>query len=126
MAKVNNIITADHIKIVLLKFKVELTDRRDGKNHKAEAIEIMGADFNVDAAQKKVEQKYAALGYDVYDIEVIGQRTYDTTALDLYETLQDDELGKPVKGITSLFNTTSDSWRKDAEAAAREELKGDI
>ena len=125
MAKVNNIITADHIKIVLLKFKVELTDRRDGKNHKAEAIEIMGADFNVDAAQKKVEQKYAALGYDVYDIEVIGQRTYDTTALDLYETLQDDELGKPVKGITSLFNS-ADSWRTAAEDAAREELKGDI
>lgn len=125
MAKNNNMVTADHIKIVLLKFKVELTDRRNGKNSKAEAIEIMGADFNVDAAQKKVKQKYAALGYDVYDIEVIGQRTYDTTALELYETLQDDELGKPVKGITSLFNS-ADSWRTAAEDAAREELKGDI
>lgn len=125
MAKNNNMVTADHIKIVLLKFKVELTDRRNGKNSKAEAIEIMGADFNVDAAQKKVEQKYAALGYDVYDIEVVGQRTYDTTALELYETLQDDELGKPVKGITSLFNS-ADSWRTAAEDAAREELKGDI
>ena len=118
-------VTADHIKIVLLKFKVELTDRRNGKNSKAEAIEIMGADFNVDAAQKKVEKKYAALGYDVYDIEVVGQRTYDTTALELYETLTDDELGKPVKGITSLFNS-ADSWRTAAEDAAREELKGDI
>lgn len=125
MAKNNNMVTADHIKIVLLKFKVELTDRRNGKNSKAEAIEIMGADFNVDAAQKKVKQKYAALGYDVYDIEVIGQRTYDTTALELYETLPDDELGKPVKGITSLFNS-ADSWRTAAEDAAREELKGDI
>jgi len=125
MAKNNNMVTADHIKIVLLKFKVELTDRRNGKNSKAEAIEIMGADFNVDAAQKKVEQKYAALGYDVYDIEIAGQRTYDTTALELYETLQDDELGKPVKGITSLFNS-ADSWRTAAEDAAREELKGDI
>lgn len=125
MAKNNNMVTADHIKIVLLKFKVELTDRRNGKNSKAEAIEIMGADFNVDAAQKKVEQKYAALGYDIYDIEVAGQRTYDTTALELYETLQDDELGKPVKGITSLFNS-ADSWRTAAEDAAREELKGDI
>lgn len=125
MAKSNNMVTADHIKIVLLKFKVELTDRRNGKNSKAEAIEIMGADFNVDAAQKKVEQKYAALGYDVYDIEVVGQRTYDTTALELYETLPDDELGKPVKGITSLFNS-ADSWRTAAEDAAREELKGDI
>ena len=125
MAKNNNMVTADHIKIVLLKFKVELTDRRNGKNSKAEAIEIMGADFNVDAAQKKVKQKYAALGYDVYDIEVIGQRTYDTTALELYETLPDDELGKPVKGITSLFNS-ADSWRTAAEYAAREELKGDI
>lgn len=125
MAKTNNMVTADHIKIVLLKFKVELTDRRNGKNSKAEAIEIMGADFNVDAAQKKVEQKYAALGYDVYDIEVAGQRTYDTTALELYETLPDDELGKPVKGITSLFNS-ADSWRTAAEDAAREELKGDI
>lgn len=125
MAKSNNMVTADHIKIVLLKFKVELTDRRNGKNSKAEAIEIMGADFNVDAAQKKVEQKYAALGYDVYDIEIAGQRTYDTTALELYETLQDDELGKPVKGITSLFNS-ADSWRTAAEDAAREELKGDI
>lgn len=125
MAKTNNMVTADHIKIVLLKFKVELTDRRNGKNSKAEAIEIMGADFNVDAAQKKVEQKYAALGYDVYDIEVVGQRTYDTTALELYETLPDDELGKPVKGITSLFNS-ADSWRTAAEDAAREELKGDI
>lgn len=125
MAKNNNMVTADHIKIVLLKFKVELTDRRNGKNSKAEAIEIMGADFNVDAAQKKVEKKYAALGYDVYDIEVAGQRTYDTTALELYETLQDDELGKPVKGITSLFNS-ADSWRTAAEDAAREELKGDI
>lgn len=125
MAKSNNMVTADHIKIVLLKFKVELTDRRNGKNSKAEAIEIMGADFDVDAAQKKVEQKYAALGYDVYDIEIAGQRTYDTTALELYETLQDDELGKPVKGITSLFNS-ADSWRTAAEDAAREELKGDI
>ena len=125
MAKTNNMVTADHIKIVLLKFKVELTDRRNGKNSKAEAIEIMGADFNVDAAQKKVGQKYAALGYDVYDIEVAGQRTYDTTALELYETLPDDELGKPVKGITSLFNS-ADSWRTAAEDAAREELKGDI
>lgn len=125
MAKNNNMVTADHIKIVLLKFKVELTDRRNGKNSKAEAIEIMGADFDVDAAQKKVEQKYAALGYDVYDIEVAGQRTYDTTALELYETLPDDELGKPVKGITSLFNS-ADSWRTAAEDAAREELKGDI
>jgi hypothetical protein len=125
MAKNNNMVTADHIKIVLLKFKVELTDRRNGKNSKAEAIEIMGADFDVDAAQKKVEQKYAALGYDVYDIEVVGQRTYDTTALELYETLPDDELGKPVKGITSLFNS-ADSWRTAAEDAAREELKGDI
>ncbi len=125
MAKNNNMVTADHIKIVLLKFKVELTDRRNGKNSKAEAIEIMGADFDVDAAQKKVEQKYAALGYDVYDIEIAGQRTYDTTALELYETLQDDELGKPVKGITSLFNS-ADSWRTAAEDAAREELKGDI
>ena len=125
MAKNNNMVTADHIKIVLLKFKVELTDRRNGKNSKAEAIEIMGADFDVDAAQKKVEQKYAALGYDVYDIEIAGQRTYDTTALELYETLQDDELGKPVKGITSLFNS-ADSWRAAAEDAAREELKGDI
>lgn len=125
MAKNNNMVTADHIKIVLLKFKVELTDRRNGKNSKAEAIEIMGADFNVDAAQKKVKQKYAALGYNVYDIEVIGQRTYDTTALELYETLPDDELGKPVKGITSLFNS-ADSWRTAAEDAAREELKGDI
>lgn len=125
MAKNNNMVTADHIKIVLLKFKVELTDRRNGRNSKAEAIEIMGADFNVDAAQKKVEQKYAALGYDVYDIEVVGQRTYDTTALELYETLPDDELGKPVKGITSLFNS-ADSWRTAAEDAAREELKGDI
>ena len=125
MAKNNNMVTADHIKIVLLKFKVELTDRRNGKNSKAEAIEIMGADFNVDAAQKKVEQKYAALGYDVCDIEVVGQRTYDTTALELYETLPDDELGKPVKGITSLFNS-ADSWRTAAEDAAREELKGDI
>jgi len=125
MAKNNNMVTADHIKIVLLKFKVELTDRRNGKSSKAEAIEIMGADFNVDAAQKKVEQKYAALGYDVYDIEVVGQRTYDTTALELYETLPDDELGKPVKGITSLFNS-ADSWRTAAEDAAREELKGDI
>lgn len=125
MAKTNNMVTADHIKIVLLKFKVELTDRRNGKNSKAEAIEIMGADFDVDAAQKKVEQKYAALGYDVYDIEIAGQRTYDTTALELYETLQDDELGKPVKGITSLFNS-ADSWRTAAEDAAREELKGDI
>lgn len=125
MTKNNNMVTADHIKIVLLKFKVELTDRRNGKNSKAEAIEIMGADFNVDAAQKKVEQKYAALGYDVYDIEVAGQRTYDTTALELYETLPDDELGKPVKGITSLFNS-ADSWRTAAEDAAREELKGDI
>lgn len=125
MAKNNNMVTADHIKIVLLKFKVELTDRRNGRNSKAEAIEIMGADFNVDAAQKKVEQKYAALGYDVYDIEIAGQRTYDTTALELYETLQDDELGKPVKGITSLFNS-ADSWRTAAEDAAREELKGDI
>lgn len=125
MAKNNNMVTADHIKIVLLKFKVELTDRRNGRNSKAEAIEIMGADFNVDAAQKKVEQKYAALGYDVYDIEVVGQRTYDTTALELYETLQDDELGKPVKGITSLFNS-ADSWRTAAEDTAREELKGDI
>lgn len=125
MAKNNNMVTADHIKIVLLKFKVELTDRRNGKNSKAEAIEIMGADFNVDAAQKKVEQKYAALGYDVYDIEVAGQRTYDTTALELYETLPDDELGKPVKGITNLFNS-ADSWRTAAEDAAREELKGDI
>lgn len=125
MAKNNNMVTADHIKIVLLKFKVELTDRRNGKNSKAEAIEIMGADFNVDAAQKKVEQKYAALGYDVYDIEAVGQRTYDTTALELYETLPDDELGKPVKGITSLFNS-ADSWRTAAEDAAREELKGDI
>jgi len=125
MAKNNNMVTADHIKIVLLKFKVELTDRRNGKNSKAEAIEIMGADFDVDAAQKKVEQKYAALGYDVYDIEVVGQRTYDTTALELYETLTDDELGKPVKGITSLFNS-ADSWRTAAEDAAREELKGDI
>lgn len=125
MAKNNNMVTADHIKIVLLKFRVELTDRRNGKNSKAEAIEIMGADFDVDAAQKKVEQKYAALGYDVYDIEVVGQRTYDTTALELYETLPDDELGKPVKGITSLFNS-ADSWRTAAEDAAREELKGDI
>lgn len=125
MAKNNNMVTADHIKIVLLKFKVELTDRRNGKNSKAEAIEIMGADFDVDAAQKKVGQKYAALGYDVYDIEIAGQRTYDTTALELYETLQDDELGKPVKGITSLFNS-ADSWRTAAEDAAREELKGDI
>ena len=125
MAKNNNMVTADHIKIVLLKFKVELTDRRNGKNSKAEAIEIMGADFDVDAAQKKVEKKYAALGYDVYDIEVTGQRTYDTTALELYETLSDDELGKPVKGITSLFNS-ADSWRTAAEDAAREELKGDI
>ena len=125
MAKSSNMVTADHIKIVLLKFRVELTDRRNGKNSKAEAIEIMGADFNVDAAQKKVEQKYAALGYDVYDIEVAGQRTYDTTALELYETLPDDELGKPVKGITSLFNS-ADSWRTAAEDAAREELKGDI
>ena len=125
MAKSNNMVTADHIKIVLLKFRVELTDRRNGKNSKAEAIEIMGADFNVDAAQKKVEQKYAALGYDVYDIEVAGQRTYDTTALELYETLPDDELGKPVQGITSLFNS-ADSWRTAAEDAAREELKGDI
>ena len=125
MAKNNNMVTADHIKIVLLKFKVELTDRRNGKNSKAEAIEIMGADFDVDAAQKKVGQKYAALGYDVYDIEVVGQRTYDTTALELYETLPDDELGKPVKGITSLFNS-ADSWRAAAEDAAREELKGDI
>ena len=125
MAKTNNMVTADHIKIVLLKFKVELTDRRNGKNSKAEAIEIMGADFDVDAAQKKVGQKYAALGYDVYDIEVAGQRTYDTTALELYETLPDDELGKPVKGITSLFNS-ADSWRTAAEDAAREELKGDI
>ena len=125
MAKNNNMVTADHIKIVLLKFKVELTDRRNGKNSKAEAIEIMGADFDVDAAQKKVEQKYAALGYDVYNIEVVGQRTYDTTALELYETLPDDELGKPVKGITSLFNS-ADSWRTAAEDAAREELKGDI
>lgn len=125
MAKNNNMVTADHIKIVLLKFKVELTDRRNGKNSKAEAIEIMGADFDVDAAQKKVEQKYAALGYDVYDIEIAGQRTYDTTALELYETLPDDELGKPVKGITSLFNS-ADSWRTAAEDAAREELKGDI
>lgn len=125
MAKNNNMVTADHIKIVLLKFKVELTDRRNGKNSKAEAIEIMGADFDVDAAQKKVEQKYAALGYDVYDIEVTGQRTYDTTALELYETLTDDELGKPVKGITSLFNS-ADNWRAAAEDAAREELKGDI
>ncbi len=125
MAKNNNMVTADHIKIVLLKFKVELTDRRNGKNSKAEAIEIMGADFDVDAAQKKVEQKYAALGYDTYDIEVVGQRTYDTTALELYETLQDDELGKPVKGITSLFNS-ADNWRTAAEDAAREELKGDI
>lgn len=125
MAKNNNMVTADHIKIVLLKFKVELTDRRNGKNSKAEAIEIMGADFDVDAAQKKVEQKYAALGYDVYDIEVVGQRTYDTTALELYETLPDDELGKPVKGITSLFNS-ADSWHTAAEDAAREELKGDI
>lgn len=125
MAKNNNMVTADHIKIVLLKFKVELTDRRNGKNSKAEAIEIMGADFDVDAAQKKVEKKYAALGYDVYDIEVVGQRTYDTTALELYETLPDDELGKPVKGITSLFNS-ADSWRTAAEDAAREELKGDI
>jgi hypothetical protein len=125
MAKNNNMVTADHIKIVLLKFKVELTDRRNGKNSKAEAIEIMGADFNVDAAQKKVEQKYAALGYDVYNIEIAGQRTYDTTALELYETLPDDELGKPVKGITSLFNS-ADSWRTAAEDAAREELKGDI
>ena len=125
MAKNNNMVTADHIKIVLLKFRVELTDRRNGKNSKAEAIEIMGADFNVDAAQKKVEQKYAALGYDVYDIEVTVQRTYDTTALELYETLPDDELGKPVKGITSLFNS-ADSWRTAAEDAAREELKGDI
>ena len=125
MAKNNNMVTADHIKIVLLKFKVELTDRRNGKNSKAEAIEIMGADFDVDAAQKKVGQKYAALGYDVYDIEVVGQRTYDTTALELYETLPDDELGKPVKGITSLFNS-ADSWRTAAEDAAREELKGDI
>lgn len=125
MAKNNNMVTADHIKIVLLKFKVEITDRRNGKNSKAEAIEIMGADFNVDAAQKKVEQKYAALGYDIYDIEVVGQRTYDTTALELYETLPDDELGKPVKGITSLFNS-ADSWRTAAEDAAREELKGDI
>lgn len=125
MAKTNNMVTADHIKIVLLKFKVELTDRRNGKNSKAEAIEIMGADFDVDAAQKKVEQKYAALGYDVYDIEIAGQRTYDTTALELYETLPDDELGKPVKGITSLFNS-ADSWRTAAEDAAREELKGDI
>lgn len=125
MAKNNNMVTADHIKIVLLKFKVELTDRRNGKNSKAEAIEIMGADFNVDAAQKKAEQKYAALGYDVYDIEVAGQRTYDTTALELYEALPDDELGKPVKGITSLFNS-ADSWRTAAEDAAREELKGDI
>ena len=125
MAKNNNMVTADHIKIVLLKFKVELTDRRNGKNSKAEAIEIMGADFDVDTAQKKVQQKYAALGYDVYDIEVVGQRTYDTTALELYETLPDDELGKPVKGITSLFNS-ADSWRTAAEDAAREELKGDI
>lgn len=125
MAKNNNMVTADHIKIVLLKFRVELTDRRNGKNSKAEAIEIMGADFDVDTAQKKVGQKYAALGYDVYDIEVVGQRTYDTTALELYETLQDDELGKPVKGITSLFNS-ADSWRTAAEDAAREELKGDI
>lgn len=125
MAKNNSMVTADHIKIVLLKFKVELTDRRNGKNSKAEAIEIMGADFDVDAAQKKVEQKYAALGYDVYDIEIAGQRTYDTTALELYETLPDDELGKPVKGITSLFNS-ADSWRTAAEDAAREELKGDI
>jgi len=125
MAKNNNMVTADHIKIVLLKFRVELTDRRNGKNSKAEAIEIMGADFDVDAAQKKVEKKYAALGYDVYDIEVVGQRTYDTTALELYETLPDDELGKPVKGITSLFNS-ADSWRTAAEDAAREELKGDI
>lgn len=125
MAKNNNMVTADHIKIVLLKFKVELTDRRNGKNSKAEAIEIMGADFDVDAAQKKVEQKYAALGYDVYDIEIAGQRTYDTTALELYETLPDDELGKPVKGITSLFNS-ADNWRAAAEDAAREELKGDI
>ena len=125
MAKNNNMVTADHIKIVLLKFKVELTDRRNGKNSKAEAIEIMGADFDVDAAQKKVEQKYAALGYDVYDIEVAGQRTYNTTALELYETLPDDELGKPVKGITSLFNS-ADRWRTAAEDAAREELKGDI
>ena len=125
MAKNNNMVTADHIKIVMLKFKVELTDRRNGKNSKAEAIEIMGADFDVDAAQKKVEQKYAALGYDVYDIEVAGQRTYNTTALELYETLPDDELGKPVKGITSLFNS-ADSWRTAAEDAAREELKGDI
>ena len=125
MAKNNNMVTADHIKIVLLKFKVELTDRRNGKNSKAEAIEIMGADFDVDAAQKKVEQKYAALGYDVYEIEVAGQRTYNTTALELYETLPDDELGKPVKGITSLFNS-ADSWRTAAEDAAREELKGDI
>ena len=125
MAKNNNMVTADHIKIVLLKFRVELTDRRNGKNSKAEAIEIMGADFDVDAAQKKVEQKYAALGYDVYDIEVVGQRTYDTTALELYEALPDDELGKPVKGITSLFNS-ADSWRAAAEDAAREELKGDI
>ncbi len=118
-------VTADHIKIVLLKFKVELTDRRNGKNSKAEAIEIMGADFDVDAAQKKVEKKYAALGYDVYDIEIAGQRTYDTTALELYETLPDDELGKPVKGITSLFNS-ADNWRTAAEDAARDELKGDI
>ena len=125
MEKNKNMVTADHIKIVLLKFKVELTDRRNGKNSKAEAIEIMGADFDVDAAQKKVEQKYAALGYDVYDIEVAGQRTYNTTALELYETLPDDELGKPVKGITSLFNS-ADSWRTAAEDAAREELKGDI
>ncbi|RKM61005.1 hypothetical protein D6855_03665 [Butyrivibrio sp. CB08] len=119
--------TADHIKIVFIKFKVELTDRRNGKNSKAEAIEILGADFNVDAAQKRVEKKYAELGYDVYDIEVAGQRTFDTTALELYDKLPDDELGKPVKGITDLNGKLQrDSWRAEAEEAAKNELQGDI
>lgn len=120
--------TADHIKIVFIKFAVTLLDRRNGKQSKGEAIEILSATFDVDEAQRKVEKKYAELGYTVYDIEIAGQRTFDTTALDLYETLPEDELGKPVQGMTDLSGLLQqqDSWRKEAEEAAKKELKGDI
>ncbi len=121
--------TAEHIKIVFIKFAVTLLDRRNGKQSKGEAIEILSATFDVDEAQRKVEKKYAELGYSVYDIEIAGQRTFDTTALELYETLPDDELGKPVQGMTDLsglMHTDGANWRKEAEEAAKRELKGDI
>ena len=124
MAKAN-LITSDHIKIIFVKFAVELTDRRNGKNSKAEAIEILDGSFNVAAAQKNVEKKYSELGYSVYDIEIVGQRTFTAVAAELYETLPDDELGKSVTGISQL-PIYNDKWRQDAEAAAKEEFRGDI